>query len=147
MENSKEIQLPNCITESWFDCRSDAVVKKGVPESYEIATEDGEMPTLESTSQQYKKGWYIMTGPKGDRYPISPDIFNALKVDKGNGIAVPRPIVKRAKLADHDGSVKTSWGEILNYTSNNDYIVRHDVNDYGVVKKDIFERTYEEYRL
>jgi hypothetical protein len=48
-----------------------------------------------------------------------------------------------AKLADHSGSVKTSWGETLNYTQGNDYIVRHGPGDYGVVKKDIFPKTYQ----
>ena len=47
-----------------------------------------------------------------------------------------------AKLADHNGSVDTSWGEKLNYTTGEDYIVRHGANDYGVVKKDIFNKTY-----
>jgi hypothetical protein len=38
--------------------------------------------------------------------------------------------------------VNTSWGEPLNYTAGNDYIVKHGPNDYGVVKKDIFTQTY-----
>jgi hypothetical protein len=31
---------------------------------------------------------------------------------------------------------------VLNYTAGNDYIVRHGTNDYGVVKRDIFAKTY-----
>ena len=54
----------------------------------------------------------------------------------------PKKIIKLAKLADHDGSVATSWGETLNYTTVEDYIVRHGNNDYGVVKRDIFTKTY-----
>ena len=50
--------------------------------------------------------------------------------------------MKMAKLADHDGTVKTSWGETLHYTKGNDYIVRHGPGDYGVVKADIFKQTY-----
>ena len=52
-------------------------------------------------------------------------------------------IIKIAKLADHSGSVDTSWGEKLNYNTGEDVIVRHGENDYGVVKKDIFTQTYE----
>jgi hypothetical protein len=84
-----------------------------------------------------------MTGPKGEKYPITPDRFKELKDDLGNGVASPKKIVKLAKLADHDGSVPTSWGETLHYTAGNDYIVKHGPNDYGVVKKDIFAQTYD----
>jgi hypothetical protein len=48
-----------------------------------------------------------------------------------------------AKLADHSGTVDTSWGEKLQYNTGEDVIVRHGNNDYGVVKKDIFAQTYE----
>ena len=66
-----------------------------------------------------------------------------VQLDLGNGIASPKKIVKLAKLADHDGSVPTSWGETMHYTAGNDYIVKHGANDYGVVKKDIFAQTYD----
>ena len=51
--------------------------------------------------------------------------------------------MKVAKLADHSGSVDTSWGEKLYYNTGEDVIVRHGTNDYGVVKQDIFAQTYE----
>ena len=84
-----------------------------------------------------------MTGPKGEEYPISPETFRKMKDDQGDGIAVPKSIEKLAKIADHDGSVDTSWGEKLNYTKDEDVIVRHGENDYGVVKRDIFATTYD----
>jgi hypothetical protein len=49
--------------------------------------------------------------------------------------------MKVAKLADHDGVVRASWGN-LEYTRGNDYIVKHGPGDYGVVKADIFDKTY-----
>jgi hypothetical protein len=49
--------------------------------------------------------------------------------------------MKTARLADHDGVVKASWGN-LEYTKGNDYVVRHGPGDYGVVKTDIFAKTY-----
>jgi hypothetical protein len=48
-----------------------------------------------------------------------------------------------AKLADHKGTVDTSWGEKLHYNPGEDVIVRHGENDYGVVKLDIFNQTYQ----
>jgi len=113
------------------------------PEKYEIAQQDGTIQTLEGPVN-YKKGYYILTGPKGEQYPIPPAKFAELKDDQGDGVCTPKKIVKVAKLADHDGSVKTSWEETLNYTRDNDVIVRHGPGDYGVVKKDIFAKTYKQ---
>ena len=128
------------ITDDWFQDGFETY-KKPNPEKYEIAKTDGTIDTLEGPVN-YKAGFYIMTGPKGEKYPITPERFKDLKDDVGNGICYPKKIMKVAKLADHDGVVNTSWGEPLNYTAGNDVIVRHGPNDYGVVKKDIFAQTY-----
>lgn len=130
------------INDKWFDQGSFKTFKKPAKERYEIAQAPGTIETLEGPVK-YDTGFYIMTGPKGEQYPITPERFNELKDDQGNGICTPKKIVKLAKLADHDGSVPTSWGETMNYTAGNDYIVKHGPNDYGVVKKDIFAQTYD----
>jgi len=130
------------INDNWFIKDSFKTYKRPAKEHYEIASEPGTIDTLEGPVK-YPKGFYIMTGPKGEQYPISPEKFSELKDDLGNGVCTPRKIIKFAKLADHSGSVDTSWGEKLNYNSGEDVIVRHGKNDYGVVKKDIFNQTYE----
>jgi hypothetical protein len=130
------------INDKWFEQGSFKTFKKPAKERYEIAQEPGTIQTLEGPVN-YDTGFYIITGPKGEQYPITPEKFNELKDDLGNGIASPKKIVKLAKLADHDGSVPTSWGETMHYTAGNDYIVKHGANDYGVVKKDIFAQTYD----
>ena len=129
------------ITDDWFATGAFKAYKTPNPEKYEIAQDDGVIQTLEGPVN-YKKGYYILTGPKGEQYPIPPEKFHELKDDAGDGVCYPKKIIKLAKLADHDGSVATSWGETLNYTKGNDYIVRHGSNDYGVIKKDIFAQTY-----
>jgi hypothetical protein len=129
------------VTDDWFKEGSFRTYKKPNPERYKIANEDGVIQTLEGPVN-YKKGYYILTGPKGEQYPMPPEKFRELKDDAGDGVCYPKKIIKLAKLADHNGSVATSWGEVLNYTADNDYIVRHGPSDYGVVKKDIFEKTY-----
>ena len=139
-ENLNEV-LEEGITDDWFKEGSFSTYKKPAVEKYEIATEDGILKTLEG-EQEYKKGYYILTGPKGEKYSMPLEKFNELKDDLGNGKCSPKKIMKVAKLADHDGSVKTSWGAELEYTAGNDYIVRHGAGDYGVVKKDIFDTTY-----
>lgn len=130
------------ITDAWFKDGGFNTYKRPAKERYEIASQPGTIETLEGPVK-YPAGFYIMTGPKGEKYPISPEKFNELKDDLGNGFCTPKKIVKMAKLADHSGSVDTSWGEKLHYNPGEDVIVRHGVNDYGVVKKDIFAQTYE----
>ena len=130
------------INDAWFQKDSFKAFKRPDKiERYEIAKEPGVIQTLEGPVE-YPAGFYIMTGPKGEKYPITPERFESLYDDNGNGTGTPKKIIKKAKLADHDGTVETSWGEPLQYTAGNDYIVRHGPNDYGVVKKDIFQKTY-----
>jgi hypothetical protein len=130
------------ITDDWFKDRGFKTYKRPAKERYEIADEPGTIDTLEGPVK-YPAGYYIMTGPKGEQYPITPEKFNDLKDDLGDGVCTPKKIIKFAKLADHSGSVDTSWGEKLQYNTDEDVIVRHGENDYGVVKKDIFAQTYE----
>ena len=130
------------VTDDWFKDGGFKTYKRPSKERYEIADEPGTIDTLEGPVK-YPKGFYIMTGPKGEQYPISPEKFNDLKDDLGDGVCTPKKIIKVAKLADHSGSVDTSWGEKLHYNPGEDVIVRHGENDYGVVKRDIFAQTYE----
>ncbi len=133
------------ITEDWFKEGSFIAYKKPSKEPFEIVKNDGVVQTLEDPDgkpQQYKAGYYIMTGPKGEKYSMPPEKFKELKDDNGDGTASPKKINKPVKLADSDGKVKTSWGAELEYKKGEDYIVKHGVGDYGVVKKDIFNQTY-----
>ena len=129
------------INDKWFEQGSFKTFKKPNKEKYEIAQEPGTIQTLEGPVK-YEVGHYIMTGPKGEQYPITPEKFHQMKDDLGNGVCTPKKIFKLAKLADHDGVIHTSWGD-LNYTAGNDFIVKHGSNDYGAVKKDIFAQTYD----
>lgn len=130
------------VTDDWFSTDAFEAYKRPAKERYEIASGPGTIQTLEGPVK-YDTGYYIMTGPKGEQYPITPERFNSLKDDLGNGVCTPKKIIKLAKVADHSGTVDTSWGEKLHYDPGVDVIVRHGPNDYGVVKKDIFAMTYE----
>jgi len=133
------------INDDWFKDGSFSTFKKAAPVSYETANTSGTVDTLEGPVD-YMAGHKIMTGPKGEQYPITPEKFNAYYDDNNDGTATPKKIIKRAKLADHDGVVHATWGD-LNYKSGEDYIVRHGENDYGVVKKDIFAQTYDTSKI
>lgn len=129
------------IDDNWFADGAFKTFKRAAPVKYEVAQDQGTIETLEGPVR-YGPGHYIMTGPKGENYPIAPEKFKTLYDDNGDGTAIPKKIMKVAKLADHDGVLHTSWGD-LNYTAGNDYIVRHNTGDYGAVKKDIFAQTYD----
>lgn len=132
------------IDDSWFKDDSFETFKKpDKREPFRIADDSGVIKTLEGPVE-YNQGDYIMTGPNGENYPISPETFNKLKTDNGDGTASPKKIIKLAKLADHDGHVILQYnGSRLDYHQGEDFIVRHGPNDYGVVKKEIFDKTYE----
>jgi hypothetical protein len=129
------------ITDAWFRQGAFETYKHAKPIHYKTAIEPGTIETLEGPVD-YQAGHKIITGPKGEQYPVNPKKFADYYDDNRDGTATPKKIFKHAKLADHDGVVKASWGN-LNYKAGEDYIVRHGENDYGVVKKDIFAQTYD----
>jgi len=142
MRNLIEAVVGPRVNDDWFKEDSFLTFKKPIAIKYEIAKAPGNLETLEGVVK-YDKGDYIITGPKGEQYPVSPETFeNLYDNDNGYGSATPKKIFKKAKLADHNGVIHTSWGD-LEYTKGNDYIVRHGDGDYGVVKKDIFPMTYD----
>jgi len=131
------------IDNNWFKDDSFKTFKKPIPVPYKIADSDGITNTLEGPVK-HKAGHYIMgPGPKKEFWPLDPDNFHDKYNDNNDGTGAPKGgVVKLAKLADHDGVVKASWGD-LEYTKGNDVIVRHGEGDYGVVKLDIFQQTYD----
>jgi hypothetical protein len=133
--------LDKGITDEWFAHGSFETYKHPTPIHYKTAIASGTVDTLEGPVE-YLAGHKIITGPKGEKYPVSPEKFADYYDDNKDGTATPKKIFKHAKLADHSGVVKASWGD-LNYTAGEDYIVRHGPGDFGVVKKDIFAQTYE----
>lgn len=130
------------IDESFFLTSAQIVWKKGLPETFEIASSGGVLQTEEGP-QEYKPGDYIITGAKGERYSMSESAFMELKRDVGSNIAIPKKIPKLAKLASTSGTLKTKNGHTLEYKEGEDYIVRHKSGDYGVIRADIFRITYE----
>jgi hypothetical protein len=143
MRNLINIVEGKIINDEWFEQDSFQAFKRPDKiERYEIATKPGVIQTLEGPVE-YPAGYYIMTGPKGEQYPISPETFKKNKDDLGDGRAQPKKIIKLAKVADHAGTVDTSWGQKLEYNPEVDVIVRHGPGDYGVVKREIFDITYD----
>jgi len=130
------------INDEWFAHGSFETYKLNNPVPYTIADSDGVTKTLEGPVP-HKEGHYIMgPGAKGEFWPLDPDNFHSKYHDNKDGTGTPKLIHKHAKLADHDGVIHATWGDLA-YTKGNDYIVRHGLGDYGPVKKDIFFKTYD----
>jgi hypothetical protein len=136
------VESADRVNDDWFETGSFIAAK--IPnkiEPFRILTEPEIIHSREGDLKG-EPGDYVITGPEGEEYLNDPETFHKLKTDNGDGTASPKAIPKQVKLADHDGVLHTSWGN-LEYTKGNDYIVRHDTGDYGAVKKDIFAQTYQ----
>ena len=136
------VESADKVNDDWFETGSFIAAK--IPnkiEPFRILTEPEIIHSREGDLKG-EPGDYVITGPEGEEYLNDPETFHKLKTDNGDGTASPKAIPKQVKLADHDGVLHTSWGN-LEYTKGNDYIVRHGTGDYGAVKKDIFAQTYQ----
>jgi hypothetical protein len=136
------VESADKVNDDWFKTGSFIAAK--IPnkiEPFRILTEPEIIHSREGDLKG-EPGDYVITGPEGEEYLNDPETFHKLKTDNGDGTASPKAIPKQVKLADHDGVLHTSWGN-LEYTKENDYIVRHGTGDYGAVKKDIFAKTYQ----
>ena len=136
------VESADRVNDDWFEIGSFIAAK--IPnkiEPFRILTEPEIIHSREGDLKG-EPGDYVITGPEGEEYLNDPETFHKIKTDNGDGTASPKAIPKQVKLADHDGVLHTSWGN-LEYTKGNDYIVRHGTGDYGAVKKDIFAQTYQ----
>lgn len=142
LKEEEEKKTSEGVTDGWFD-HSDTfqTSKRGTPIKFQTTKAAGSVDTLEGPVA-YEAGHHIVTGPKGERYPVSPDKFKTLYDDNGDGSATPKKIIKSARLADHDGVLHTSWGDLA-YQKGQHYIVKHGSGDFGAIRSDIFDQTYD----
>ena len=85
----KITELMESVDEPWFQQGSFETFKNSTPVKYQQATTAGSIQTLEGPVS-YAAGYYIMTGPKGEQYPITPQRFKELYDDNGNSTATPQ---------------------------------------------------------
>ena len=90
MRNLINLTEDTGITDAWFK-DGFQTYKKPNPEKYEIAQQDGTIQTLEGPVN-YRAGYYILTGPKGEQYPIPPEKFAELIIKECISVAHPRLI-------------------------------------------------------
>ena len=130
---------------------SDAIetFKKPLPLHFRIADREETIETKEGpvTAQG---GDYIMTGTEGENWPIPAakfeetyDILSTYDKEPVKGEAAKKKIIVFAKQMSEPFQVKVSWSSDLLSGDPGDYLVQYGPGDYGVVGKEIFEKTYE----
>lgn len=117
--------------------------KKPIPLEFRIAQGPEQVKTKEGPVDA-KAGDYIMTGTKGENWPIPGDQFNydILTQDGNTGTAAKKKIIVSAKEMNEPFEVKVSWSSSTLKGKPSDYLVQYGPGDYGVVDREIFEETY-----
>jgi len=116
--------------------------KLPIPLEFRYAETDETIETKEG-SVGAKAGDAIMTGTEGEEWPIPAEKFAETYDDLGDGTAAKKNIPVFAKEMSEPFQVKVSWSDDLLQGEEGDYLVQYGVGDYGVVGREIFEKTYE----
>ena len=115
--------------------------KKPIPLEYKIAPSDLTVATKEGPVAA-RAGDAIMTGTKGENWPIPRDKFRQTYDIVGDGLAAKKNIPVSAQQMDTPFNVKVSWSDDLLRGKPGDFLVQYGPGDYGVVEKEIFKQTY-----
>lgn len=118
------------------------VIKKPVVVGFEIAKQTTVVQTLEGpvTAQP---GDAIMTGVKGERYPIRGPKFAETYDIVGEGKCAKKAVVVEAKRMDEPFTVTVGWSSEPLQGKPGDYHLTYGPGDFGVVAADIFAATYD----
>jgi len=121
--------------------------KKPIPLEFRYA-EEGETIETREGPVNARADDAIMTGTEGEQWPIPRERFeqtyDVLEVpsDEAPGSAAKKDIPVFAKEMSEPFQVKVSWSDDLLEGESGDYLVQYGEGDYGVVGREIFEKTY-----
>ena len=95
---------------------------------------------------------FILTGIQSEEWPIAPDTFyetydikkslNNLSGYDGNGLCAKRKMIVHSIELNIKTQVKVSWSDAILTGHYGDYLVQYKVEDYGIVQREIFNKTY-----
>lgn len=120
--------------------RSDGVFESGRIRTPETAVGD--------EGVRFSAGDAILTGTRGEQWPISRGQFEATYAPAGEGgafgtdgpfhkVAGPVPV----RRMDEAFAVTASWGELSGGPG--DYLVQYGPGDFGIVSAEVFSDTYD----
>lgn len=125
--------------------------KKPIKLAFEVAMFDTVVQTKEG-EQEAKKGSAIITGTKGERWPIPWEMFKATykyqfdpigEAKMANvGKCFKKPLPVFAVKLDEPFAVRPSWSDKPLNGKTGDYLVRYGEDDFGIVDAEIFAETY-----
>jgi len=118
------------------------IQKKDIPLQYRIAAQPETIETLEGPVEA-PAGAYIMTGTKGENWPIPADKFEETYDIIDDSTAAKKPIPVLGKNMKEDFFVTVSWSPDKLKGNPGDWLVQYGPGDYGVVEAGIFDETYE----
>ena len=116
--------------------------KKPIPLQFRYA-EGNEVIQTKEGSVSARPGDAIMTGTKGEQWPIPAESFAQTYDVLKPGIASKKNIPVFAKEMRQPFQVKVSWSSDLLQGEAGDFLVEYGPGDYGVVGAEIFGETYE----
>jgi hypothetical protein len=129
------------------DPRALRVCKKPDPVRAEFAGADGVCDTLEG-AVRYKAGDAILTGTRGERWPVARDSFLASYApvpptrSGERGTYSKAPSVAYALRLDHARDVPVGWQRDPLHGRPGDWLLQYADGGYGVVQDRIFRETY-----
>lgn len=130
------------------DPRALHVRKRPVPVRVDFAPNDGVCPTLEGPVR-YQRGDAILTGSRGERWPVSRDLFLAGYVPvpptapEADGFYRKLPSRVLALRLDRPAAVPVGWQNDPLQGRPGDWLLRYADGSHGVVQDPIFRDSYE----
>ena len=115
--------------------------KKPIPLNFRYAEEAETIETKEGPVTA-EAGAAIMTGTEGEQWPIPGEKFEQTYDVLEPGTAAKKNIPVFAKEMAEPFQVKVSWSNDLLQGEAGDYLVQYGPGDYGVVGREIFQKTY-----
>ena len=116
--------------------------KKPIILSFELLKEDVDIETKEGIVSAQADRDIIMTGTKGECWPIPLNIFVQTYETIAPGKAYKKDLSIWAIKMTYIFSVKVSWSDSVLEGKIGDYLVEYGKDDYGIVDSEIFEETY-----
>ena len=124
------------------DPAAQKVQKKAIPLEFRVAEQPETIQTLEGTVEA-PAGAYIMTGTKGENWPIPADKFKETYDVVSDTTASKKAIPVQGKQMQEDFFVTVSWSPDKLNGKPGDWLVQYGPGDYGVVESGIFGETYD----
>jgi hypothetical protein len=123
--------------------------KKVIKIDFKVAQEDGIISTvvkdkIETEATPYKKGDFLVTGPLGETYPMSPEDFNKRYAITSEGKAESLPIEVQGYFTKAAIEIIAEWGEQQKLPAGSFLIVNNGKVAYGI-DPEAFDLTYDIY--